>query len=157
MLSLGSEDQNLYQDWVLKMRNYIIDSVVLLIVLAGMVGGAYLPGPFTFFFCTIVAWSLLGLRIGFRLQNKFVFYNCINYTMMFGMLGAFIAQAVSPMISGGNWLDRYPFFILVLAGFLGLGLSIILKRKYPPETFEKIARMAFFVAMAAIVYKLVFL
>tara|TARA_R110002111_G_scaffold1162_5_gene8242 strand:+ start:4206 stop:4634 length:429 start_codon:yes stop_codon:yes gene_type:complete len=135
------------------MRNYIIDSVVLLIVLAGMVGGAFLPGELTFFFCTVVAWSLLGLRIGFRLQNKFVFSTCLQYTMMFGLLGAFIAQAVYPIISGGNWLDGYPFFILILAVFLGSGLGLFLKKIYPPETFEKIALAAgiFATVMAFIV------
>ena len=116
------------KDWVFKMRNYIIDSVVLFLALAGMVAGAFLPGELTFYCCSVVAWSLLGLRIGFRLQNKFVFYNCLNYTMMFGLLGAFFAPAVYPIISGGNWLDRYPYFILILAGFLGLGLGFFLKK-----------------------------
>lgn len=121
------------------MRNYIIDSIVLLILIAGMVGGASLPSQLSFYFFTVVVWSLLGLRLGFRLQNKLVFSTCLQYTMMFGVLGAFIASAVSPIISGRNWLDGYPFLILILAAFIGFGLGQFLKIKYPPETFEKIA------------------
>ncbi|WP_339729131.1 hypothetical protein [uncultured Gimesia sp.] len=124
------------------MRNHIIDSVVLLIVLSGMVAGTFLPGDLTFYFCTIVVWSFLGLRIAFRLQNKFDYSTCLQYSMMFGLLGAFIAQAVHPVISGGNWLDSYPFFIMIFAAFLGFGLGLFFKKKYPPKTFEKIALAA---------------
>lgn len=136
------------------MKNYLKDFIVLLIVIAGMGVGAVLPGEFTFRLCTIAVWSLMGLWIAYRLEEQLDASTRVRYAMMFGVLGAFMAPAANPIISGGNWLDGYPFFIILMAGLFGFWLGRRLKEKYPPETFKKIAFAAgvFSIGIVCILY-----